>query len=347
MMKSIKKLAWDVTEDEYRQDTAISYSTISRFEREGWRNLSSLFTKIDTPALLFGNAVDCMLTDGKEAFDERFIVCEFPVLSDSLLSITKVLFSRYGDTHRRIDTIDDEIISSVAVDNGYYAGASYKATRVKKVKESCNEYYSLLALAGDKIILSQRDYNDMSICVDELRTNSITKNFFNIDPWDNNIEKVFQLKFRAEWNGIPVRCMFDELIIDHENKIIYPIDLKTTGYPEENFQNSFAHWRYDIQAKLYTYILQECIKKDPYFSQFSIKHYQFIVINRRTVAPIIWEFHRNFSEVDLQDETGKIYRDWRKILTDLNYYLTNPNLKYSKEVIENNCIMQIKNLVIV
>ena len=128
----------------------------------------------------------------------------------SLLSITKVLFSRYGDTHRRIDTIDDEIISSVAVDNGYYAGNSYKATRVKKVKESCNEYYSLLALAGDKIILSQRDYNDMSICVDELRTNSITKNFFNIDPWDNNIEKVFQLKFRAEWNGIPVRCMFDK-----------------------------------------------------------------------------------------------------------------------------------------
>ena len=49
--------------------------------------------------------------------------------------------------------------------------------------------------------------------------------------------------------------------------------------------------------------------------------------------------------VDLKDETGKIYRDWRKILTDLNYYLTNPNLKYSKEVMENDCIMKIKNLV--
>lgn len=133
--------------------------------------------------------------------------------------------------------------------------------------------------------------------------------------------------------------------MDHHNKIIYPIDLKTTGYPEENFQDSFAHWRYDIQAKLYTYILQECIKRDPYFSEFKIQHYQFIVINRRTIAPIVWEFYGNFGMVDLKDETGKIYRDWRKILTDLNYYLTNPNLKYSKEVMANDCIMEIKNLV--
>lgn len=164
MMKSIKELSWNVTEEEYRKDPAISYSTLSRFEREGWRNLSSLFDKVDSPALLFGSAVDCMLTDGEQAFAERFIVCEFPNLSDNLISITKVLFSKYGDTHRRVDTIDDEVISSVAVANGYYAGDSYKATRIKKVKESCNEYYSLLALAGDKTILSQKIIM-MCLCV--------------------------------------------------------------------------------------------------------------------------------------------------------------------------------------
>lgn len=344
MEKSINTIIWNVTEEEYRKDSAISYSTLSRFEREGWRNLNSLFDKVDSPALLFGSAVDCMLTDGEKAFDEKFIVCEFPSLSDNLIAITKVLFSKYGETHRRLDTIDDEVISQIAVDNNYYAGSSYKATRIKKVKESCNEYYSLLALAGDKIILSQKDYNDVVLCVSELKTNPKTKDFFYINPWSNDIEIVFQSKFKTYWDGIPVRCMFDELIVDHHNKIIYPIDLKTTGYPEENFQDSFAHWRYDIQAKLYTYILQECIKKDPYFSQFKIQHYQFIVINRRTVAPIVWEFHGNFGMVDLKDETGKVYRDWRKILTDLNYYLNNPNLKYSREVINNNYRMIINNL---
>lgn len=345
MEKSIKELSWNVTEEEYRKDPAISYSTLSRFEREGWRKIGSLFDKIETPALQFGSAVDCMLTDGEQAFNDRFIVCEFPNLSDNLITITKVLFLKYGETHRRVDTIDDDIISDVAVANGYYAGDSYRALRIKKVKESCNEYYSLLALAGEKTILSQRDYNDVMSCVNELTSNSVTKDFFFTDPWDNSIEKVFQLKFKAEWNGIPVRCMFDELIVDHVNKVIYPIDLKTTGHPEEEFDGSFATWRYDIQAKLYTYILQECIKRDPYFSQFKIQHYQFVVINRRTIAPVIWEFHGNFGMVNLKDEEGKIYRDWRKILSDLNYYLGNPNLKYSKEVMENDCIMQIKNLV--
>ena len=210
MEKSIKELAWNVTEKEYRKDPAISYSTLSRFEREGWRNLSSLFDKIDSPALLFGSAVDCMLTDGEQAFAERFIVCEFPNLSDNLISITTELFSKCGDTHRKVDTIDDEVISSVAVAKGYYAGDSYKTTRIKKVKGSCNEYYSLLALAGDKTILSQKDYNEVALCVNELRTNPITKDFFYIDPWNTDIEKVFQLKFKAEWNGIPVRCMFDK-----------------------------------------------------------------------------------------------------------------------------------------
>ena len=34
MEKSIKELAWNVTEEEYRKDPAISYSTLSRFERK-------------------------------------------------------------------------------------------------------------------------------------------------------------------------------------------------------------------------------------------------------------------------------------------------------------------------
>lgn len=344
IMKSIKEISWDVSEETYRADPYYSYSLLSRFEREGFRNLSHLYDKIDTPSLLFGSAVDCKLTEEKDKFKERFIVCSFPALSDNLISITKTLFSKYGNKCRKLSEIDDESINEAALENGYYTGNSYKALRIKKVKENCNEYYNLLYLAGNKIILSQYDYDDVVACSSELKTNPVTKFFFNINPWDKKVEKVFQLKFKAKWNNIGVRCMFDELIVDHENKIIYPIDLKTTGFPEENFQDSFSHWRYDIQAKLYTYILQEAIKNDPYFSQFKIAHYSFIVINRKTVAPILWTFHHNFSEVDLKDSNNTVYRDWRKIIVDLHYYLNTQNVRYSKEVLSNKCIMKISNL---
>jgi hypothetical protein len=344
MYKSIKELAWDVDEPTYRKDKAISYSTLSRFEREGWRKLSSLFDKLDTPQLTFGSAVDSILTDGEEDFNKRFIVCDFPPLSDSLIGVTKALHRDYGKTYKYINNIPDDAISNAAVACNYYAGNNYRETRIRKVKESCNEYYSLLTLAGDKTILSQFDYNGVMRCVEELRTNEGTKNFFSINPFEPHIEKVFQLKFRSHYNNIGVRCMFDLIIVDHERKIIYPVDLKTTGHPEEEFESSFASWRYDIQAKLYSYILQKVISQDDYFKDFKIASYQFVVINRYTAAPIVWEYKGNFGEVDLVDDNGKVYRDWRKIIIDLDYYLKHPEAKYKREVQENNGRMQINIL---
>lgn len=99
----------------------------------------------------------------------------------------------------------------------------------------------------------------------------------------------------------------------------------------------------DIQAKLYTYILQECIKNDPYFKDFKIQYYQFVVINRRTIAPIVWVYEGNFGQVDLKDEKGNILRDWRKTLNELHYYLRYAG-KYSIRAMTNNYVLKISNL---
>ena len=204
------------------------------------------FHERDTPSLTFGSAVDTLLTDGSEAFNESFIVCEFPALSDSLISITKYLHNNFHENHRKLSTISDSEINNAALMFGYYSNPKYENFRIKNIKETCDEYYSLLTLANGKVVLSQNDYEDVITCADELRNNPVTSNFFKINPFETHIEKVFQLKFKAEFNGIPVRCMFDELIVDHENKIIYPIDLKTTGHAEEEFEDSFSQWRYEI-----------------------------------------------------------------------------------------------------
>ena len=131
-----------------------------------------------------------------------------------------------------------------------------------------------------------------------------------------------------------------EIIVDHQEKIIYPIDLKTSGHAEEDFEQSFITWRYFIQAQLYSYILKQVISKDEYFKDFKIAHYSFIVINRYTLAPLVWRYKNNFSEIPFIYE-GKEYRNWRSILIELDYYLKNPDIKYTKSAIENNGIMQI------
>ena len=46
MRKSLKDISWDVTEEVYREDPALSYSTLARYEREGFNNLSKLLTSL-------------------------------------------------------------------------------------------------------------------------------------------------------------------------------------------------------------------------------------------------------------------------------------------------------------
>ena len=75
-MRSLKDISWNISEEDYRKDPALSYSTLARFNREGFNNLNKLFDKIETPSLTFGSAVDSIITGGMEEFNERFIVAD-------------------------------------------------------------------------------------------------------------------------------------------------------------------------------------------------------------------------------------------------------------------------------
>ena len=82
------------------------------------------------------------------------------------------------------------------------------------------------------------------------------------------------------------------LITDHANKIVYPIDLKTSSHTEWDFYESFRQWRYDIQARLYWRIIRDNMDRDPQFSEYDLADYKFIVVNRNTLTPLVWEFNK-------------------------------------------------------
>ena len=84
-MKSLKTISWNVSEETYRQDSALSYSTLAKYERGGFNSLPTLFDKVESPSLLFGSMVDTLLTDGQDAFNERFFVADFPEIPDTIM----------------------------------------------------------------------------------------------------------------------------------------------------------------------------------------------------------------------------------------------------------------------
>lgn len=242
MYPNLYDISWKVDEPTYRADEALSYSSIAKFAREGFDKLETLFDRVETPSLTFGSAVDAIITGGQDEFDKQFIVAEFPSISDSLQTIAKTLFDRYSDTYRNIDEIDDDILAAVGKECEFWANDKYKNHRVKLIKENCQEYYTIMYNAKGKKILDTDTYNKVCAAVRALRESSSTNKYFADDTED--LQRFYQLKFKMPVDDFEVRGMLDLVIVDHANKVVYPIDLKTSSTPEWEFFRSFVKWRY-------------------------------------------------------------------------------------------------------
>lgn len=321
---SFYNISWDVTEETYRADPALSYSTLSRYERSGFNDLDTLFDKIETPSLTFGSAVDSLITGGKKEFDERFIVADFPAVQPSTLTMVKQLFVNFHKKYDKLEDIPDKDIIDLTEVVKFYPNWRPQ-TRAKAIKEQGEKFYRLLYLAKDKTVLDSQMYQDVLNTVDALHTSEATRWYFQEDNPFENIERLYQLKFKAKLNGIMYRCMADLIIVDHDAKTVQPVDLKTSSKKEWDFFKSFIDWRYDIQARLYWRIIRAVMDADEYFKDFKLLPYQFIVANRVTLTPLVWGFPLTDTVGTLKvGREGQIeLRDPYIIGEELSFYLDN------------------------
>ena len=55
----------------------------------------------------------------------------------------------------------------------------------------------------------------------------------------------------------------------------------------------------DIQARLYWAIIRDNMDRDEYFKDFKLLDYKFIVVNRKTLTPLVWKCPFTTSSVTL------------------------------------------------
>lgn len=359
--KSLYDISWQCDESTYRADPALSYSTLAKFERKGRFNaLPTLFDKDSSPSLTFGSLVDCLLTGSKEEFDAQFLVAEFPKISDNIQLIAQTLFAKYGkpveDTDNvfeeayffaTIEEMPDTIISQVGKQCDFWANDKWDNVRAKKIKEGgISDYYKLLVLADGKEVINQKDMDDAYAAIEALRTSENTAFFFAPNNTEiDGIERLYQLKFKGEdpSTHIKYRCMADLLVTDYNAKTIQPCDLKTSSHFEWEFHKSFVDFLYMIQARLYWRLIKQNIEKDEYFKDFKLLPYKFIVVNRLTLQPQVWDFPLTQAEGLLRLETVRngvyLFRDPYTIGEELSYYLNNPECKVPREMQKSNNII--------
>lgn len=338
IFKELNQIAWDVSENTYRADPALSYSTLSKYEREGFNNLSKLFEQVSSPSLIFGSAVDAILTGGEEEFNSRFQVMDINI-SDSGIEIAKKLSEYYKpseetlfngspiETVPEFSTISPELVSHVAKEVGFWKADKWDKIRYREVLRTGDIDKCFYALTHfDKVILDSSTYNKVIACVKTLRESPSTHAYFADNDEMSPIKRYYQLKFKACLKGVNYRCMADLIIVNYEKKTIVPCDLKTSSHKEWDFQVSFCQWNYMIQARLYWLIIKTNLMQDAVFKDFDLQNYRFIVINKDNLIPLVWEFPLTKAIGTLVDDKGKVYRDPLEIGTELKGYLDNKPL---------------------
>ena len=320
MEKELKDISWQVDEPTYRADPALSYSTLARYEREGFDKLDKLFESVSTPSLTEGSAVDAIITGGEDEFNVNFTVMDIN-LTDGGKDTCQQLLSM-NLPFQRFDEIPEEVVSQAAKASGFWQADKWDKVRYRRVLETGNvaEYYNAM-LQSNKTIITSDTFQQILAMVRALKESPATTGYFADNDEFSPIKRYYQLKFKARFQGIAYRCMADETLVDYENKVVYPIDLKTSSHTEWNFEESFCQWRYMIQARLYWRIIRFNMLKDDYFKDFELKPYRFIVVNKRTLTPLVWEFPLTKEIGTLVDDKGNEYRDPFEIGKELQGYL--------------------------
>lgn len=298
-MKSLKEIALHIDEPTYRKMPELSYSILSRFQSVGF-NIDKLQESVSSPSLTFGSATDAIITGGQEEFERNFMVVDLPNIPDSASNCVRIIWNKYKDTYKHLNEIPMDILNTELQLNGFWPNSRYSAqARINGFfKNPVEDYYQLNYIAENKSIITTELYRQILQAVNALKTSPATKDYFAEDnPWDNSIERLYQLKFRADLNGVGYRCMMDECIVLHDKKLIIPVDLKTScSCEEKDFYFNFLKYHYSLQARLYSRILRANLDKDEYFKDFKILNYRFIFCNKDTCSPLVWEFAETHSK---------------------------------------------------
>lgn len=286
---------------EYFQTDALSQSKLKKLLGD----LNSFHKEEDSSAdhFVIGSAVDCILTNSREAFEAEYYISEIDKLpSDSIITILKLVYEDLlQDYAEQLEVITGQeqplpvmpfidFVGDLKNHSTYILDACEKTewqsrwgtdAKLKNIIEPGIEYFMDLCKAFGKKVISKSQASLIDAIVTSLQTNPRTSKYFDRTTFESlsDITIYYQFPIYFEYKGIQCKALLDMVIVerDIENKIlsITGIDLKTMNGNTYYFPYSIKQRRYDIQAAWYTLALHQHFAVPT--TSTVIKPFQFVV----------------------------------------------------------------------
>ena len=321
-MKSLKDYSLNIPEEDYHSLPAWSYSVIAKYAKDGFSAIATLHDRTaPTPSMEFGSLFDSIITRGRETL--KYYVVDDTSCPPADKAVFDYLLSE-GHTEPFNEIHSDVLLFAMDVCSYYQ---NYRPeTRLSKIEKS-SRYYDVRR-TGKKLV-SKQDWDDAFEMATIFRHDEYLKTIFGTrNTYD--VEYLYQTQFQEEvlldsGKTVDVKIMPDLLVVNHKDKTIQPVDLKTSSMPAYDFAENFIKYRYDIQATLYSDILSLVIGKDPVLYTYTILPYLFTDISRSDKVPVTYVYDQtSLSQSDGLSFTsnGKEYKykHWMTLLDEILDY---------------------------
>jgi hypothetical protein len=318
-----------MTEKEYRAYEAINYSTLSSLDRDP----SLVGREIKpTDSMTLGSLVDNLITRGE--FGDEYKVAQ------------------YEKPTGQMGTFCDGIIAGLSEQEAYNA-VGFKRDKLLAVMDKFNSgdganYCKEVMDNADKTFVPFEMIAKANTIVATLKEHPNTSSYFQKNL-PEGIEIKFQVPiiFNLPNNLGKGKALLDLVLIDHINKNITPIDLKTTSGKTSEFKSSFMKWKYYIQASLYSYGLKQCCIADSPIDDYEVLPFKFIVISTTDSGkPIVWKCTNKDLMVGMMggtSSTGYHIRGFIELAETLNWHYQADLWDYTRDVYEGNGEIELNN----
>ena len=286
------------TEAEYRAVTMDSSSSLKEFsqDRRKYYKKYVLGEKVEekeNAAANMGRIVETLLME-PETFDDKFFLSTCMSAPTSLmLDFVEALYRVTKDATDENGIVTRQFMD-LAEEAHKLSGFKIKLEAVlnKFIGSDAEVYYNEIRTVRTKglSIVTTTEISIAEKIVEQLKSNSTTAPIVNLVN-SSRYSVMDQLQVEGyEIDGLPLKSMLDKVIVDHNERVIKPYDLKCTWSVENFYEEYYLYRRAYIQAYLY-YNAMLKIADDPeseYYG-YRVDYLQFIVCDSSNYyAPLVY-----------------------------------------------------------
>lgn len=185
------------------------------------------------------------------------------------------------------DNIEHYVSQCVAAAAKLQVYKNYSEEKLMAVMvDKAGEYFSEKMNSRGKIHIKPQMWQQCLDAANTLKTHDFTRIYFEAE---DGVELYYQYQFVQELRGLKVKGMLDCMVVDHNNKTIYPVDLKTGEAPANMFDEIMLLHKYYLQASLYRAAIMKIVQDDPDLDGYTVADFEFVYMSKMNVfKPMIW-----------------------------------------------------------